>query len=33
LLGIELPLDESNAFRVSRFEINDWLLREKPDST
>ena len=33
LFGIELPLDESNAFRVSGFEINEWLLWEKPDST
>ena len=33
LFGKELPLDESNAFRVSGFEINEWLLWEKPDST
>ena len=32
LFGKELPLDESNAFRVSGFEINEWLLWEKPDS-
>jgi hypothetical protein len=33
LFGKELPLDESNAFRVSGFEIGQWLLWEKPDST
>jgi hypothetical protein len=33
LFGKELPLDESNAFKVSGFEINQWPLWEKPDST
>jgi hypothetical protein len=33
LFGKELPLDETNAFKVSGFEINEWLLWEKPDST
>jgi hypothetical protein len=33
LFGKKLPLDESNAFKVSGFEINEWLLWEKPDST
>jgi hypothetical protein len=33
LVGKELPLDESNAFRVGGFEINEWLLWQKPDST
>ena len=33
LFGKELPLDESNAFRAGGFEINEWLLWEKPDST
>jgi hypothetical protein len=33
LFGKELPLDESNAFRVGGFKITEWLLWEKPDST
>jgi hypothetical protein len=33
LFGKELPLEESNAFRVGGFEINQWLLWEKLDST
>jgi hypothetical protein len=33
LFGIELPLDERNAFKVSGFAISEWLLWEKPDST
>ncbi len=33
LFGLEFPLDESNAFKVSGFEISEWLLWEKPDST
>ena len=33
LFGRELPLDESNTFRVGGLKINDWLLWVKPDST
>jgi hypothetical protein len=33
LFGIELPLNESDAFRVRAFATNEWLLWEKPDST
>jgi hypothetical protein len=33
VFGIELPLNESNAFRVKGFEANKWLLWEKSDST
>jgi hypothetical protein len=33
LFGIELPLDETNAFRVGGFGIGEWLLWEKPGST
>jgi hypothetical protein len=33
LFGIELPLNDSDAFRVKGFEANEWLLWEKPDSS
>jgi hypothetical protein len=33
VFGIELPLNEGNAFRVKGFELGKWLLWEKPDST
>lgn len=33
LFGIELPLNEGNAFKVSGFDVGHWLLWEKPDST
>lgn len=33
LFGIELPLNESDAFRVKAFATAEWLLWEKPDST
>jgi hypothetical protein len=33
LFGVELPLNESDAFRVKAFETGAWLLWEKPDST
>jgi hypothetical protein len=33
LLGVELPLNETDAFRVRAFETARWLLWEKPDST
>jgi len=33
LFGKEFSLDESNVFRVGGFEIDEWLLWEKPDST
>ena len=33
LFGIELPLSESDAFRVRAFATDEWLLWEKPDST
>jgi hypothetical protein len=33
LFGIELPLDDSDAFKVAGFEPGRWLLWEKPDST
>jgi hypothetical protein len=33
LFWIELPLNESDAFRVKGFAVNEWLLWQKPDST
>jgi hypothetical protein len=33
LFGIELPLNESDAFKVTGFETAKWLLWKKPDST
>lgn len=33
LLWVELPLNESDAFKVKAFEKPAWLLWEKPDST
>lgn len=33
LFGIELPLNDSDAFKVEAFETGRWLLWTKPDST
>ena len=33
LFGMELPLNESDAFEVKALEACAWLLWEKPDST
>jgi hypothetical protein len=33
VFGIELPVNEFDAFKVKAFETNKWLLWEKPGST
>lgn len=33
VFGIELPINESDAFKIKAFETNRWLLWAKPDST
>ena len=33
MFGIELPINDDDAFRVKAFETNRWLLWSKPDST
>lgn len=33
LFGIELPINESNTFKIGGFERSQWLLWQKPDST
>jgi hypothetical protein len=33
MFGIELPVNEFDAFKVAAFETNEWLLWSKPDST
>ena len=33
MFGIELPINEFDAFKVKAFETNKWLLWAKPDST
>jgi hypothetical protein len=33
MFGIELPINELDAFKVKAFETNRWLLWAKPDST